>query len=701
MQASGSSTIAGPARSALKVIAAGLSGQRARPGSDSALDRLAGVHPDEFDELIHRGRAVLWPNKKPLSHGTLRNYRAVLSTLVTFSREQTGHDGIKPLNALREATRRGYVTRPRLDPSRLSEAAKADMERFAAFKMARVLPVHERAHRKATWRKVSADSVSQRLLAYWARLESYLGRESTRVERFSPMMYFPVITDYIEEGERLLREGVQSFPGYKWAELVAANLQIGCREYLAAHHPEDLEAIYQECGGDPYPIFRNYREDMHNMYVTTERGRHKVDTADIDIDIYDVREAGLKALEVADRIRAESGSSKSRLATELVYRRAGLLLVVLSAWPMRIRNISEMRWDHNLKQDEDGLWTFKFSGEELKVARRGKAINIHEGTFSLKVSALITQWRDHLETVYGAGITKAVPYVFLTNGDLRTGLAQLNKVLGQREPVDPIIAAAEQWLHKSSEARRAAAVEAAEREDFEALWDLTAAYAYFTDGRQPLSPSKIRNDHRAIRKGLDSKIFKPLLNPPPGAQDDFKAHLAAKGQALGTIKQAQAGMKKLFEALRWAGATDTDAYASAKAKSGALFAVRNNVSGILRRDFIATVYEFTGVRLTPHRVRNLMTDALKELAFRVGVDPWGLLSLRLNNHRLTAYKEYNQFDPSSSVKLDLELDTLGAGDDTNTGIDLAKVVASLTPQERRDLLSRLLSGMDGDLDGEE
>src|SRR5690606_35480805 len=127
-------------------------------------------------------------------------------------------------------------------------------------------------------------------------------------------------------------------------------------------------------------------------------------------------------------------------------------------------------------------------------------------------------------------------------------------------------------------------------------------------------------------------------------------------------------------------------------------AVRNNVSGILRRDFIATVYEFTGVRLTPHRVRNLMTDALKELAFRVGVDPWGLLSLRLNNHRLTAYKEYNQFDPSSSVKLDLELDTLGAGDDTNTGIDLAKVVASLTPQERRDLLSRLLSGMDGDLD---
>ena len=57
---------------------------------------------------------------------------------------------------------------------------------------------------------------------------------------------------------------------------------------------------------------------------------------------------------------------------------------------MRARNWCEAILWHNLKQDEQGQWHWRFVGTEMKVERRGNAINIFEPDVPVEVM-------DHLD----------------------------------------------------------------------------------------------------------------------------------------------------------------------------------------------------------------------------------------------------------------------------------------------------------------
>lgn len=688
LQANNTTSLDGPTRSVLKVISAGLETTGANTDISSLLDRLGALRPQDLDGVIHKGRKALWPNKAPLRDGSLRNYRSVLASMAVYAAETTGRGEARPLRALLEGTGKGHKHRQHVDPSNLSEAALDDIERYVAFKTARILPPRELKLRGGTWRPITANLVVSRLRSHWARTEEMLGRESTRVERFSPETYSKVIEDYLSEGERMYQDGTKSFPGYTLAKQIAIHLQIGCREYLAAYHPEDLEEISTMCGGDVDEVYNKYREDMDKRHATTKRGKHKTDTTQLTRS--DLRKAGLRALEEAERIREQHGSKKKWMETELRYRRGGLLLAMLSSWAMRLRNAAEMQWGHNIEQERNGNWSFSFSGEELKIPVRGREVNVYEGTFPPSISELISDWRDHLESVYDPEITHVVPYVLPTNDDLRNGLWELQKRRGEAPPLDPLIAHADSLLEIGTERLQAAAVQAAEARNLDELWRLTAAYAYLKDGGRPPARKMLLRDNLTLREVLESKVFEPLLNPPPGALQAFTGYYESKGRSVETIRTKHIGARHLFRALRWAGATEANPYSGypEKPRTGHYVTTRLSAKDVLRDDFVALFNDVMGIRITPHRARNILSGDAKRFGQLTGNDAWALASKRLGNHPMTVFHEYNELDISASEAFDDavdENDNHGAFKRSN----VQRLVSSLSAEERQELLKAL------------
>lgn len=656
LEANNSTSLDGPTKSVLKVIAAGLDVAGPRGSLSATLERLALLRPQELDDVIVAGRAALWPNKAPLSPATLRNYRSVLTGLAAYAAEKTGRGVPKPLRRLTDGIIKGHKHRKHVDFSELSDAAREDLEQYIAFKTAPLLPPREMGLRGDTWRPITVQGVRARLRSYWTRLERMLGRESTRVERFSPEAYAGVIQEYLAEGERMYREGTQSFPGYQVAKQIAIYLQIGCREYLTAYHEEDLAAIKVACGDDLEGIFNKYREDMDAKHASAQRGKHKTDTT--NLTRADLRRAGTLALAEADKVRALYGNKKKWLETQLRYRRCGLFLVMLSSWPMRIRNAAEMQWDRHLKLRADGCWEFRFEGDELKIPRRGWKTNVYQGTFSEGVSEFFSGWRAYLEDTYGAGITRVVPYVFPTVDDLRAGVQELARLSGEEIPLDSFVAPAKAWLAMEEDERRRAAIKAVLDRDLDQLWHLTAAYAYLLGGRLPPQRKMLMRDNRSLREVLESQAFDPLLDPPAGALEAFTAYHEARNLSEETIRTKHIGARHFFRALRWAGATDANPYAAypEKPRTGHYVTSRLSAKDCLRRDFIALFKEFMGVRITPHRARNILSGDAKRFGQRTGNDAWAIASERLGNHPLTVFHEYNELDVSAGPEFDSEVD---------------------------------------------
>jgi hypothetical protein len=77
-----------------------------------------------------------------------------------------------------------------------------------------------------------------------------------------------------------------------------------------------------------------------------------------------------------------------------------LILRFLVRRPLRQRNIREMQLPQNLYTDHEGLWRIRFSGQELKVARRDGGVNRYECLFPPDLVPLLeeylTIWRPRL-----------------------------------------------------------------------------------------------------------------------------------------------------------------------------------------------------------------------------------------------------------------------------------------------------------------
>jgi integrase len=91
----------------------------------------------------------------------------------------------------------------------------------------------------------------------------------------------------------------------------------------------------------------------------------------------------------------------------------GLILRLLVRIPLRARNIITLQCDTNLFR-EDGIWSLRFRGDELKVGRRGGRPNTWRSPWPPDLVPELEEYlTDHRPKLPGADMTR---YLFLTKG---------------------------------------------------------------------------------------------------------------------------------------------------------------------------------------------------------------------------------------------------------------------------------------------
>ncbi|GAA5502700.1 tyrosine recombinase XerC [Deinococcus xinjiangensis] len=128
-------------------------------------------------------------------------------------------------------------------------------------------------------------------------------------------------------------------------------------------------------------------------------------------------------------------------------------------------------------------------------------------------------------------------------------------------------ARAQAWADMDVPEMRRRATEAARDMDVESLWSLTEAHLLLNG----LSGAKVsRHTIRAYRKGLETfleyarMVGLQLLRPRPNHGVAYARWLEAKGYNTSTVRVRLAASRKLFAALRWAGATDATPFADVR-----------------------------------------------------------------------------------------------------------------------------------------
>lgn len=138
--------------------------------------------------------------------------------------------------------------------------------------------------------------------------------------------------------------------------------------------------------------------------------------------------------------------------------------------------------------------------------------------------------------------------------------------LATRSPDAEGLTLAETWHRLTDDARKRAAVTAANTRDPEALGDLTVAHLT-THGRA--SSSTRRNYRHAVRRLVEAWTAEGvnLLRPPKDAGHLYARHLEAE-HAAATVRVHLAGCAALYRALRWADATEADPFRDVKVTKG-------------------------------------------------------------------------------------------------------------------------------------
>jgi hypothetical protein len=603
---------------------------------------VARIDPAEVRMLIAEVRAQR--GLAPLSGGAARNYVALARSLIRCAQGIAGNTVPPALSAVKAkqmaASSRSY--RDRVPPASLE--AEAEFDEWAAWKMAVTLPPMEHPLRKNTWRAKTASETRDRLLRHWAWLERHLGRASTRLERFSPKLFQVVINEYLAAGKTPGRP-----PGFEMARMVASDLETACREYLPARYPEVLAEI-QACDqcGDVAGVFAAYKLTFRNQaaLVATPPGKSALGVQGVDLF-----KAGQRAIRDADLFAQRRGANWRK--SEFRYRRGGLGLLILAEWPMRVRNLAALRWGSTLFRDADGRYRFTFRGEELKVAMRGNELNVYDGHFNERISAEIDSFREYLEVRFGPGVFEAVGILLPTYEQLLQA-----RYVVEGEALDPLVEVGRVWLALTPVERERAARLAAEGRDVAALWALTVAHSELYESyRRPRNQAVLKRDRLALEQLLEHSAFDPLLAPPVDAWAQWERALLGAGLKSTTVAMKRVVVKHLYAALRWAGVTTADPLEGLETKelTGRYSRDGTSPQACLRDDMSGLTEKYLGVRLTPHRARNVLVNDAKAWGQATGADVWSLAAKKLNNSRLTVINEYDVPDNSRMHEFDARL----------------------------------------------
>jgi len=607
--------------------------------------QIAALDADQVPQLIAQARERR--GLKTLSGGAARNYTALARQVIRYAQKEIGDISPPALSVTiaKQSSRSHRSHRKHVPPP--SQAAIAELDSLVTWKTARSLPPREVALRQKPWRAETANHARAKLLSYWGRLEIHLGRSSTQVERYSAKLYEVVVGAYLDE--KADAKSKASFPGFDMALQWAGFLETACREFVPALHPGLIEEISKFDGADTVTAFEMYKEHFRqeSRRIAVPPGKSA-----IGITRKDLYAAGKRAIADAEKIAARRGARWRD--SEFRSHRAGLVLMLLAEWGFRIRNVAAAEWGKNFRRRPDGQYEFEFRGAELKVEFRGQALNVHSGTFNKTTSAEIDRWHEFLETRYGKGICRKVSYVFPTLTDVEEAQFRLQP----SHQYSPLVEQGFAWLAYSPTDRETAAREAANNRDFDGLWGLTVAHAELSHGRRPCSETTLRRDKHSIQTILSHAAFNPLLTPAADAWEQLAESLRREGIKTATIATKRVAVGKLFAALRWANATAADPLSDERTANRTGNYTHNRISARdrLRDDTAAITETYLGVRLTPHRTRNVMVNDAKNWGQRSGADAWSAAAYKLNNSVSTVIRSYNVQDTSRIDEFDAELE---------------------------------------------
>ena len=130
-----------------------------------------------------------------------------------------------------------------------------------------------------------------------------------------------------------------------------------------------------------------------------------------------------------------------------------------------------------------------------------------------------------------------------------------------------LVTRARSWVDLGPDERRRRAVEAARDRDASALWDLTEAHLTMHGA----AGARVRrNTLRAYKLGVRTWLgygetaAVSLLGPGPDTGALYLRFLEASGKSPSTARVYLAGVRQLYRALRWAGATKHDPFLDAR-----------------------------------------------------------------------------------------------------------------------------------------
>jgi integrase/recombinase XerC len=144
-----------------------------------------------------------------------------------------------------------------------------------------------------------------------------------------------------------------------------------------------------------------------------------------------------------------------------------------------------------------------------------------------------------------------------------TATANTSTRLAARAPSDTL-AQAHGWSNLSPDELKRDATEAARDRDADRLWSLTRAWLTLHGKRGGnTSQHTLRAYAAAVRRLIGTWAGESLLRPRRDAAREYRAALEAGGEATrplarASVTQHLAGVRALYEALRWAGAIDAD-----------------------------------------------------------------------------------------------------------------------------------------------
>jgi hypothetical protein len=169
---------------------------------------------------------------------------------------------------------------------------------------------------------------------------------------------------------------------------------------------------------------------MHDKTAT----RHRFEFSELEA-------VALKLIAEARRMRIKYNLHQKHPGLKPSLRfQLGLLLQLAWRNPMRARNWCEALLGHNLKQDQQGQWRWRFVGEEMKIGRRERGTQVN--VFEPDVPADVTEHLNEFLSTYRPHLPNASTdrHVFLSQSGrpmkpsgLRTQLAaHVHRYTGKR-----------------------------------------------------------------------------------------------------------------------------------------------------------------------------------------------------------------------------------------------------------------------------